>query len=69
MFGAVFMATEPVTTPRNPLGKVIFGIGCGLLTILLRFGLYPDGAATAILLMCLFTPVIDGLLQKLEQIN
>ena len=66
VFGAVFMATEPVTTPRNPLGKVIFAIGCGLLTILLRFGLYPDGAATAILLMCLFTPVIDSAAAKIR---
>ena len=66
VFGAVFMATEPVTTPRNPLGKVIYAIGCGLLTCLLRFGLYPDGAATAILLMCLFTPVIDGAAAKIR---
>ena len=60
------MATEPVTTPRNPLGKVVFAVGLGLLTVLLRFGAYPDGAATAILLMCLFTPVIDGFAAKLR---
>lgn len=59
-FGAVFMATEPVTTPRNPHGKVIFAVGCGVLTVLFRLiGMYPEGVATSILLMGLFTPVID----------
>lgn len=59
-FGAVFMATEPVTTPRNPHGKVIFAVGCGVLTVLFRIiGMYPEGVCTAILTMCLFTPVID----------
>ncbi len=61
-FGAVFMATEPVTTPRNPHGKVIFAVGCGVLTVLFRLiGMYPEGVCTAILTMCLFTPVIDRL--------
>lgn len=61
-FGAVFMATEPVTTPRNPHAKVIFAIGCGVLTVLFRLiGMYPEGVCTAILTMCLFTPVIDRL--------
>lgn len=59
-FGAVFMATEPVTTPRNPQGKIIFAVGCGVLTVLFRLvGMYPEGVCTAILTMCLFTPVID----------
>lgn len=61
-FGAVFMATEPVTTPRNPHGKVLFAVGCGVLTVLFRLiGMYPEGVCTAILTMCLFTPVIDRL--------
>ena len=59
-FGAVFMATEPVTTPRNPLGKVIYALGIGVLTTLFRFvGAYPEGVATSILFMCLFTSLID----------
>lgn len=60
MFGAVFMATEPVTTPKSQVGKVIFAFALGALTVLFRhIGSYPEGVATAILFGCLFTPVID----------
>ncbi len=52
MLGAFFCATDYVTSPTLPLGKVIFGIGCGLFTMLIRiFASYPEGVSFAILLM------------------
>lgn len=60
MFGAVFMATEPVTTPRNPLGKVVFALFLGALTVLFRYiGALPEGVATSIVVMNIFTMPID----------
>lgn len=60
LFGAVFMATEPVTTPRNPIGKIIYAFSLGVLTPLFRLvGGMPEGVATSILFMCLFTPLLD----------
>ncbi|MBR6025244.1 MAG: RnfABCDGE type electron transport complex subunit D [Firmicutes bacterium] len=60
MLGAIFMATDYVTSPINPAGKIIFGIGCGLMTMLIRqFGSYPEGVSFAILLMNVLTPHID----------
>ena len=67
LFGAVFMATEPVTTPRSPNGKIIFALGLGVLTCLFRLvGSFPEGVATSILFMCLFTPLIDRFAAKLR---
>lgn len=61
MLGAFFMATDYVTTPLLPTGKLIFGIGCGLITMLIRlFGAYPEGVSFAILLMNILTPHIDN---------
>ena len=52
MLGAIFMASDYTTTPVTPLGQTLFGVGCGLLTVLLRyFGSYPDGVGWAILTM------------------
>ena len=60
LLGAIFMATDYVTSPVTPWGKVIFGLGCGLLTFLIRyFGTYNEGVAFAILLMNILTPYID----------
>lgn len=62
MLGALFMATDMVTTPSTEKGKVIFGIGCGILTIVIRSargGAYPEGVSFAILIMNAFTPLID----------
>ncbi len=60
IFGAVFMATEPVTTPRNPLGKVFYALFLGVLTVLFRYvGSLPEGVATALIVMNLFTLPID----------
>ena len=63
--GAIFMATDYVTTPQTPWGRVIFGIGCGLITCLIRFfGNYPEGVSFSILLMNVLTPLIDDFCQK-----
>lgn len=65
MLGAFFCATDYVTSPTLPLGKVIFGIGCGLFTILIRiFASYPEGVSFAILLMNILTPYIDKICEK-----
>lgn len=61
MLGAFFCATDYVTSPILPKGKVIFGIGCGLITVLIRvYGSYPEGVSFAILLMNILTPHIDN---------
>lgn len=60
MLGAVFMATDMVTSPMTCKGKIIFGIGCGVLTVLIRtFGAYPEGVSFAILIMNAFVPLIN----------
>lgn len=60
MLGAFFIATDPVTGATTPRGKLIFGLGAGFLTIVIRtWGGYPDGVAFAILLMNLCVPLID----------
>ncbi len=60
LLGAFFMATDYVTTPITSKGKLIFGIGCGLITFIIRqFGSYPEGISFAILLMNIVTPYID----------
>jgi electron transport complex protein RnfD len=61
MFGAVFMATEPVTTPRNPLGKVVFALFLGVFTVLFRYiSTLPEGVATSIVFLNIFTMPIDN---------
>ncbi|MGN0612524.1 MAG: RnfABCDGE type electron transport complex subunit D [Porcipelethomonas sp.] len=60
ILGAFFMATDYVTTPVTQKGKLIFGIGCGIITFLIRqFGSYPEGVSFSILLMNIVTPYID----------
>jgi len=60
LLGAFFMATDYATSPISPNGKIIMGVGCGFLTVLIRFhGGYPEGVSYAILLMNLLVPVID----------
>ena len=61
ILGAFFMATDYVTSPLYPKGKIIFGFGCGLLTVLIRnLGSYPEGVCYAILIMNILVPLIDG---------
>lgn len=60
MLGAIFMATDYATSPVTAAGQVIYGIGCGALTVLFRyFGLFPEGVTYAILLMNAFVWLID----------
>ena len=60
MLGAIFMATDYATSPATPVGQVIYGIGCGALTVLLRYyGLFPEGVTYAILIMNAFVWFID----------
>ncbi|MBQ4159893.1 MAG: RnfABCDGE type electron transport complex subunit D, partial [Clostridia bacterium] len=64
MLGAWFMATDYVTTPVTGAGQIVFGIGCGLLTFVIRrFGGYPEGTTYAILLMNIAAPLIDKLVR------
>jgi len=60
MFGAFFIATDPVSSATTPLGRLVYGIGIGLLTyIIRRWGAYPDAIAFAVLLMNFAAPLID----------
>lgn len=62
VLGAFFMATDYVTSPSTAKGKLIFGIGAGVITVLIRFwGGYPEGVSFAILLMNIVNPYIDSL--------
>lgn len=62
LIGAVFMATDYVTSPPTAAGKIIFGVGAGLLTFLIRyFGVYPEGVSFAILFMNILNPYIEKL--------
>ena len=55
------MATDYVTSPSTAWGKIIFGVGAGLITFLIRyFGVYPEGVSFAILFMNILTPYIDS---------
>ncbi|MDD5901693.1 MAG: RnfABCDGE type electron transport complex subunit D [Lachnospiraceae bacterium] len=59
--GAIFMATDYVTSPATPKGKLIFGVGAGLITFVIRyFGIYPEGVSFAILFMNILTPYISS---------
>lgn len=65
MLGAFFMATDYVTSPILPTGKIIFGIGCGIITMVIRlWGQYPEGVSFSILIMNCLTPLIDDFCQK-----
>ena len=60
MLGAFFIATDPVTASTTPVGRLLYGAGCGLLIYIIRsWGGYPDGIAFAVLLMNLSAPLID----------
>ncbi len=60
LLGAIYMATDMVTSPMSRWGMIVYGIGCGFLTIIIRtFGAYPEGVAFAILIMNGFVPLIN----------
>lgn len=61
MLGAIFMATDYVTSPMTPRGQIIYGIGIGVLTVVIRnWGSYPEGMSFAILIMNAMTPLINN---------
>lgn len=65
MLGAIFMATDMVTSPMHPTSMLIFGAGIGILTILIRvFGAYPEGVSFAILIMNAFVPLLNKIKPK-----
>ena len=60
LLGAIFMATDYSTTPINRLGKLVFGIGCGLVTTVIRlYCSLPEGVSYSILLMNVLAPTIE----------
>ena len=60
MFGAVFMATDPVTSPVTPIGQVLYGLFLGILTVIFRFLTpFPEGVLTSILTMNMFVFILD----------
>ena len=60
MLGAIFMATDYVTSPMTPKGMLIYGVGIGVITMIIRlWGAYPEGMSFAILLMNAVTPLIN----------
>lgn len=61
MLGAIFMATDYVTSPMTPKGQIIYGVAIGVLTVIIRnWGAYPEGMSFAILIMNAFTPLINN---------
>lgn len=65
LIGAIFMATDYVTSPDTAKGKIIFGIGCGIITSAIRiWGAYPEGVSFAILLMNILNPYIIKLTRR-----
>ena len=60
MLGAIFMATDYATSPATPVGQLVYGVGCGVLTVIFRyFGLFPEGVTYAVLIMNALVWVID----------
>ena len=64
LLGAIFMATDYVTSPASYLGKLIYGVGCGSITVLIRFFGGAEGVSYAILMMNILTPYIDRLTRR-----
>ena len=63
--GAIFMATDYATTPQTNLGRIIFGVGAGIFTVLIRlYGSYPEGVSFSILLMNIAVPYINKITMK-----
>jgi electron transport complex protein RnfD len=69
MFGAFFVATDPVTAPAKPIGKMIYGFGLGFLTVLIRnFAAFPEGVTFSIIIMNAIAPLIDNWNNKDEKV-
>ena len=64
LFGAVFMITDPVTSPTTIFGRIAFGTMAGIITALIRYcGAYPEGVAFSILIANMFAPTLDYLMR------
>jgi Na+-transporting NADH:ubiquinone oxidoreductase subunit B/electron transport complex protein RnfD len=60
LFGAFYMATDPITSPGTKTGKIVFGIGCGITTVVIRtFSGFTEGVMFSIVFMNAFSPLID----------
>ena len=60
LLGAIFMATDYVTSPINFKGRIVFAVGCGVITMLIRmFGALPEGVSFSIVLMNILVPLIE----------
>jgi electron transport complex protein RnfD len=60
LLGAIFMATDYVTSPVTKWGRIIYGVGCGIITVVIRyFGQYPEGVSFAIMIMNLLVWYLD----------
>jgi len=67
LLGAIFMATDYVTSPMSTRGMLVYGTGIGILTVLIRrFGAYPEGVQFAILIMNGFTPLINSYIKPVR---
>ena len=68
MFGAFYIATDPVTSPLTPRGKWIYGVGFGALVLLIReFSGYPEGVMFAVLLANMFAPIMDHAIRAWQE--
>lgn len=62
LFSAVFMASDPVTSPYHPYAKLLYGVGLGVITVIIRnFGAFPEGAMFALLIMNAIAPMLDSM--------
>jgi electron transport complex protein RnfD len=67
MLGAIFMATDYVTSPMTHKGQIIYGVAIGFLTVVIRnWGAYPEGMSFAILIMNAFTPLINTYIKPIR---
>ncbi|MFH1729719.1 MAG: RnfABCDGE type electron transport complex subunit D [Pseudomonadota bacterium] len=70
LIGLFFLSTDYGSSPYSKWGLIIFGLGCGMLTVILRaWSSYPDGVVFAIMIMSLFTPLLDKIAPKIKKIN
>jgi len=70
LFGAIFIASDPVLAPENTKGKILYGLGLALLTFIIRFfGTYAEGVTFAIIIMSAISPLIDSVtVKKTEEV-
>jgi len=65
LFGAFFVASDPITSPYTQKGRIFYGIGLGIITVVIRnFAAFPEGVMFAIIIMNAFAPQLDNLVKK-----